>query len=139
MKDVTVYDLAQETGVVIGELSKPQAVAQTLLLLAHDNRDRSVWGGQRALEYWDRLPDKVRMATYSGPTLAHWWERMVRLLGVSHPRSEADRTELATALACGLDADVLTGLRTQTEMLCLRARIAYTQIRPMLTEGEMTP
>lgn len=138
VKDLTVFDLVQASAEVLEGCTADQTVALALVLLAHDNRDRSVWGGDRAITYWDRLPDRIRTATYAGPTLAHWWERVTRLLGASHPTVEADRVELARVLACGRDAAVLAALRTQTETVCLWARVAYTTIRPTLTGGELS-
>src|SRR5690606_3790345 len=60
----------------IGVLDPVSARAELLVAVAHECRDRGVWGGDRALTYWDRLPEKVRAACYAGPSLADWWQRM---------------------------------------------------------------
>lgn len=105
----------------------PDPVAELLVALAHDNRDRDVWGGDRAITYWDRLPDRIRAACYFGPTLAHWWERACAQLGSTHPTRKEDREALARALACGRDSQVLDTIRANTETLCLRVRLAIQQ------------
>lgn len=102
----------------------PDRTAELLVAIAHDRRDRSVWGGDRAITYWDRLPDRVRTACYAGPTVAHWWERMCRQLGCTQPSKQEDRMALAEALGCGRDAAVLEVIRANTEALCLRVRLS---------------
>lgn len=106
----------------------PPTIARAVLLVlaAHDGRDRGVWGGDRAITYWDRLPDRVRTSCYRGPTLGHWWEAITRTLGTTQPGRAADRDAIATALTAGDDIAVLDALRTRTEMVCLHARIAIT-------------
>ena len=108
----------------IGAPDQVTARATLLVATAHHTRDRDVWGGDRAITYWDRLPDRVRTGCYRGPLLAHWWESMCRTLGSGQPTVIEDRVALAQALAAGSDAAVLTELRTQTEALCLRVRLA---------------
>lgn len=98
--------------------------ATLLVAAAHHTRDRDVWGGDRAVTYWDRLPDRVRTGCYRGPLLAHWWESMTRTLGCGQPSLMDDRIALAAAIGGGNDAAVLAELRTQTEALCLRVRLA---------------
>lgn len=121
--------LADQVGAVTG----PAVHAERLVALAHDTRDRDVWGGDRAITYWDRLPDRVRTACYAGPTLAAWWERMSRQLGCSPPSLSTDRALLAATLACGDDAAVLDELRRHTEALCLRVRLAVQLDRDLRT------
>lgn len=107
--------------------------ATLLVAAAHQTRDRDVWGGDRAITYWDRLPDRVRTGCYRGPLLAHWWESMTRTLGCSQPTQMDDRVALAAALGAGDDAAVLAELRTQTEALCLRVRLAVQLSRDTTT------
>lgn len=121
---MTVREDLAVSALDVGALDGPDATAELLVGLAHQCRDRGTWGGQRALSYWDRLPDKVRTACYGGPTLGHWWERMSRVLGCSPPRDPTDRADLARALACPQASAVLDVLRTRTEVVCLRVRLA---------------
>lgn len=120
----TITEMAAQTAELCGPLAGAAATAELLVALAHDNRDYDVWGGERALTYWDRVPDRIRTACYRGPRLASWWEAMTRSLGCGQPRRVEDRETLARALACGDDAAVLDVLRTETEMLVLRVRLA---------------
>ncbi|MGH3993092.1 MAG: hypothetical protein ACRDSN_11600, partial [Pseudonocardiaceae bacterium] len=119
---MSVREDLEASALEVGALPAAEATAELLVGLAHQCRDRATWGGQRALTYWDRLPDKVRTACYAGPALANWWERMSRVLGCTPPRTPTDRADLARALACGEDFAVLDALRTRTESLCLRVR-----------------
>lgn len=112
--------LAQQAGAVDGST----AVAERLVALAHTTRDRDVWGGDRAITYWEHLPDKVRAATYAGPTIAAWWERMCRQLGCTQPARAEDRLLLAQCISCGDDRAVLDVLASQPQALCLRVRIS---------------
>lgn len=108
----------------IGVPDEVTARATLLVAMAHHTRDRDVWGGDRAITYWDRLPDRVRTGCYRGPLVAHWWESMCRTLGAGQPSILEDRVALAQTIAAGGDGEVLTELRTQTEALCLRVRLA---------------
>lgn len=121
----TTQDLLMSVTHEIGMVHGPTATAELLVALAHQCRDRSVWGGERALTYWDRLPEKIRMATYAGYTLARWWERCSHTLGCTPPRVAEDRVALAVALAGGDDAQVLAVLRSEPHALCLRVRLAH--------------
>lgn len=112
-----------------GSLDAPASRAELLVAAAHRYRDREVWGGDRALTYWDRLPDRVRTATYAGPRLPQWWERICRELGVGQPSRREDREAVSRALAAGGDAAVLAALRGETEALCLRVRLAVELAR----------
>lgn len=121
--------MLEQVAADVGPLDEVSARAELLIAVAHETRDRDIWGGDRALTYWDRLPEKVRAACYAGPTLADWWQRITTTLGCTHPRTVDDRRALATALAAGDDRQVLDALRTRTEALCLRVRLAAQQRR----------
>lgn len=121
----TVQKRLTRLAVEVGEVTGPDAVAEQLIALAHDNRDRDVWGGDRAITYWDRLPDRIRGACYAGPTLGHWWERVSVTLGCEPPRKREDRELLAAAIAGGDDQAVLEAIRRSTETLCLRVRLSH--------------
>lgn len=114
------------TDLVPAGLDPTIARAVLLVLAAHDGRDRGVWGGDRAITYWDRLPDRVRTSCYRGPTLAHWWEAISRTLGTRQPTRAVDRQAVAGAIVGGDDLAVLDVLRTRTEMVCLHARLAIS-------------
>lgn len=120
-----VVDLLAAAAAEIGPVDGPAATAELLVAVAHATRDWEVWGGSRALEYWDRLPERVKVATYRGPTLGHWWSAIARQLGCSQPARKEDRQALAAALACGQDSPVLAALRARPEELVLRVRLAH--------------
>lgn len=111
-----------DAGVDVGNDAMRRAFI--LVASAYRGRDRDVWGGDRAITFWDRLPDRVRTSCYRGPLLVHWWEAISRTLGVSQPGRMEDRETLATALAAGDDALVLEMLRTGTEAICLLVRLS---------------
>lgn len=91
----------------VGATDDPTTSAVLLVAAAHTTRNRDLWGGDRAITFWDRLPDRVRVACYAGPTLNHWWEAITRALDC-HPLPKAeDRTAVAKALAAGSDRAVL--------------------------------
>lgn len=122
----------------IGVLDPVSARAELLVAVAHECRDRGVWGGDRALVYWDRLPEKVRAACYAGPSLADWWQRISTTLGCTHPGRVEDRQALAAALAGGDDRRVLDVLRTRSDTLVLRVRLAVQQRREARQPKETT-
>ncbi len=107
-----------------------QAVRDAALLVAcaYSGRDRSVWGGDRALTFWDRFPDRVRAGCYRGPTLGHWWEALTRSLGAQPPTQLVDRMALDAVLASD-PKPILAALRDQPQMLCLRVRLAWQLTR----------
>lgn len=105
------------------------AAAEVLVATAYAGRDRDVWGGDRALTFWDRFPDLVRAACYRGPTVAHWWDGITRVLGVRPPTASADRTALAKAIGHPDQYGVLDALRLQPETICLRVRLAWQYTR----------
>jgi hypothetical protein len=107
----------------VGDVDEASHAATLLVAVAHDTRDRVVWGGDRAITYWQRLPERVRAACYGGPSLADWWERISRLLGCIPPTRVEDREDVARIVHLD-DPQVMRTLRTQAEMVCLRVRLA---------------
>lgn len=105
-------------------LPGPSGRAELLVMIAHRCVDWETWGGARAIRYWDAMGQRVRSACYAGPTLGAWWERLSRQMSLTPPRSAADREALATLLSEGADAAVLAVLRSQTELLLVRVRVA---------------
>lgn len=99
-----------------------EGTAERLVLLLHNGVDFDIWGGARRVRYWDALAERVKAATYAGPTLAHWWGDACRQI-VSSPRDHAVREEVATLLSAGDQKAVLSALRTHAEVLVLRARV----------------
>lgn len=105
-------------------LSDPAvAAAERLVTLVHLGVDFSIWGGARRTRYWDALTDRVKAATYAGPTLAHWWTDVTSQI-VSAPRDSDEREEAATLLADPDPRAVLTALRAHADVLVLRVRVA---------------
>jgi hypothetical protein len=115
------------------ELAPEGQVAERLVLLVHRGVDWDVWGGPRAARYWDALAERVRAATYAGPTLDHWWQRIARDLA-STPRS-SDRQDLAVALTSPNQEVVLQTLRDHAQVLVLRIRIAVDASRQAASSG----
>lgn len=98
------------------------ATAERLVLLVHRGVDWQVWGGARRARYWDALTERVRAATYAGPTLNHWWTRITADI-TSEARSPEDRLAAATALSSGHDRAVLNSLHRNAAALVLRVRV----------------
>jgi len=105
-------------------LEGPQRTAEVLTAMAHRCADWDVWGGPRAIRYWDALTSRVRQACYAGPRLSLWWERLTVQMSLTPPPRKADRALLASLLAGGGDAAVLDVLRREPEALVLRVRVA---------------
>lgn len=103
-------------------LTGPESVAERLVLLVHYGVDFSIWGGARRVRYWDALTDRVKAATYAGPTLEHWWADVCTQIA-SAPRDAAERLEVAQLLAHSNPRPVLVALRNHAEVLVLRARV----------------
>lgn len=103
-------------------LTGNEGFAERLVLLLHNGVDFEIWGGARRVRYWDALAERVKAATYAGPSLAHWWGDACRQI-VSSPRDHAVREEVATLLAVENQRAVLGALRTHAEVLVLRARV----------------
>lgn len=103
-------------------LTGTEGVAERLVLLLHFGADFTVWGGARRVRYWDALAERVKAATYAGPTLADWWSSAAQLIE-SAPRNQEERTELASLLAVSDQRPVLRALRTHADVLVLRARV----------------
>lgn len=114
-------------------LNGPEAAAERLVLLIHRGVDWSVWGGTRRVRYWDALTDRVRAATYAGPTLSEWWRTITTQI-TSTPRTPADRADTATLLAHPDQRDVLDALHRHADTLVLRVRVLIEHNRPDHTE-----
>ena len=99
-----------------------EGIAERLVLLIHRGVDWEVWGGPRRIRYWDALTDRVRAATYSGPTLSHWWQEISTQI-TSAPRTAADRSNLAVLIAAPAQREVLTALAEHAATLVLRVRV----------------
>lgn len=115
-------------------LTGPEGVAERLVLLLHNGVDFDIWGGARRVRYWDALSERVKAATYAGPTLSHWWGDACRQI-VSAPRDHSVREEVATLLAAENGKAVLVALRTHAEVLVLRSRVV-SEYRRQAREGE---
>lgn len=116
-------------------LDGAEGVAERLVLLLHYGVDFSVWGGARRVRYWDALAERVKAATYAGPTLAHWWGDASRQI-VSAPRSHDEREEVAHLLAVDNQRAVLSALRVHAEVLVLRARVVSEYRRQARSESD---
>lgn len=103
-------------------LTGPEGVAERLVLLVHRGVDWDVWGGARRVRYWDALTDRVRAATYAGPTLSQWWQEVCVQI-TSAPKYPEDRTDLAHLIADPAQREVLTALHRHAATLVLRVRV----------------
>lgn len=99
-----------------------QDVAERLVLLAHYGADFSIWTGKRRVRYWEALTERVKAATFAGPTLGHWWEWLSRDLPTA-PRNAREREDLAHLLASENPREVLRVLRGFPEIVVLRVRV----------------
>lgn len=122
MPDDTAVTMMDAAG--LPPLAGAERTAELLACLAHRCADWDVWGGPRAVRYWDALASRTRQACYAGPRLAQWWERLTVQMSLTAPQRRADRAILGALLAGGDDAAVLDVLRCQTEAVVLRVRIA---------------
>ncbi|OZD06512.1 hypothetical protein CH275_09845 [Rhodococcus sp. 06-235-1A] len=106
------------------------AIAERLLLLLHYgiNWDNG-WVGRRRELYWDHhLPDRVRVATYTGGAdLDRWWSTVATDLE-SAPSTKEQRLELSVLLR-EESIPVLTLLRENTTALVLRTRIVAEAVQ----------
>lgn len=109
--------------------------AAELVAIAHRCVDWDVWGGARAVRYWDALADRCRNACYAGPTLAHWWERLTTQMSLDPPRTTADRARLAELLTSPTAASTLHALRTRTQTVVLTVRVAVDEAKTARTAG----
>lgn len=103
-------------------LEGAQGTAERLVLLVHRGVDWDVWGGARRVRYWDALADRVRAATYAGPSLADWWQAVSAQIS-SAPQSAPERAEMAALLATAEPRAVLVVLRSHAPALVLRTRV----------------
>lgn len=104
------------------ELSAEESVAERLVLLAHYGADFTIWGEKRRVRYWDALAERVKAATFAGPRLADWWERMSHDLPTA-PRNAAERADVAALLATPDGSVVVKILRKYADVLVLRVRV----------------
>lgn len=114
-------------------LAGPPATAERLLLLLHYGIDWDGWVGRRRKTYWTHhLPNRVRVATYTGGSdLDQWWAVVSRSLE-SEPSNPEQRLELATLLR-EPSAPVLNLLRSRSVALVLRTRIVAESVAAQRT------
>ena len=113
--------------------------AERLLLLLHYgiNWDTG-WVGRRREMYWDHhLPDRVRVATYTGGSdLDRWWSTVSADLE-SAPSTKDQRLELSVLLRED-SIPVLTLLCENTTALVLRTRIVAEAVQAHRTTTSST-
>jgi hypothetical protein len=109
--------------------------AERLVALVHLGVDFGVWGGSRRGRYWDALAERVRAATYAGPTLNDWWGSITADI-VSSPRNAGERAETAELLAAPEGRATLRALRAHAPALVLRVRVASETRKAQRAEGE---
>lgn len=119
-------------------LNGPEAVAEQLVLLVHRGVDWQVWGGARRVRYWDALTDRVRAATYAGPTLSEWWRTLCTQI-TSTPRSASDRERTAVLLAHPDQRAVLDALHRHADTLVLRVRVLIEHTRTETADDSDNP
>ena len=103
-------------------LEGAEGVAERLVLLIHYGVDFSIWGMARRGRYWDALKERVKGATYSGPTLSAWWGDISNQIG-SEPRNSEERAEALALISVEEQRQTLNILRTHSDVLVLRARV----------------
>jgi len=120
--------------VALPPTSEPEQVAERLVLLAHYGVDWSIWGPRRA-RYWDALMERVKAATYSGPTLNDWWSDLTQSL-TSNPRNPAERKDVTELLQYENQRAVLKTLRNQADITVLRVRVIAETRRNLAHETD---
>lgn len=118
-------------------LSEEESVAERLVLLAHYGADFTVWGEKRRARYWDALAERVKAATFAGPTLADWWNQIGRDLPTA-PRNARERADVAALLAFPDGRAVVRILRRYADVLVLRARVVAETRRALWDEGQQS-
>lgn len=111
----------------LGAPTGAAASAEVLVYLLHRGADWSVWG-TRATRYWDALAERVRAATYAGPTLDHWWDHACTRLP-SQPRDAHHRAWAAAALGNADHRATLDLLHDTAVTLVLRVRVLNEHLR----------
>lgn len=114
-------------------LTGADADAERLVLLVHRGVNWDVWGGARRARYWDALADRVRAATYAGPTASDWFQRVCAEI-TSQPRSAEDRHEVARLLATVDHRAVRGSLHRNATALTLRVRVLSEVLRAARSE-----
>lgn len=104
--------------------SYAEQCAEALILAAHRCRNSDVWGGNRALVYWDvAFPDRVYAAAIQSSSLGEWWQRLDRSMSLTAP-VPADREPIAVLLGSPEGKAALDVLAEQRMMMVLRVRVA---------------
>jgi hypothetical protein len=122
----------------MGTLTWNEQVALDLVIAVHRGCDWTVWGTpSRRVRYWDALTERVKAATYAGPSLDHWWGWISRDLP-SQPRDPQARADLQ-ALLSHEDLPVLKVLRDHAPVLVLRTRVLIESERDGQRTGKGDP
>lgn len=116
-------------------MNGPEGVAERLVVLIHYGVDFSIWGESRRTRYWGALTERIKAATYSGPTLSNWWQD-ISLSIVSTPRTHEERVELLSLLNVEEQREVLNILRNSAEALVLRVRVLSEAKKEALKQEE---
>lgn len=122
MTDDMPITMKWRAGVSLPEIPPEAEVAERLVLLAHYGADFSIWGGTRRARYWDALLERVKAATYAGPTLGDWWQAMSKSLPCA-ARNTEERADLVQLLGHEPAIPVLNYLRRHPDYLVLRVRV----------------
>lgn len=117
-------------------VTEEESVAERLILLAHYGADFTVWGEKRRVRYWDALAERVKAATFSGPTLADWWSQISRDVPTT-PRNADQRADVAELLSYEKGREVVKILRRYADVLVLRVRV-IAETRRAQWESEPT-
>lgn len=129
----TLDELLQQSP--LPPLSGPEGVAEQLVLLIHRGVDWEIWGGTRRVRYWDALTDRVRAATYAGPTLSEWWQSLAAQIS-SAPKYPEDRADIARLISTADQRAVLDALQRHAATLVLRIRVWSEARRDTPTQVE---
>lgn len=123
---------------ILGGIPPAEMDALTLLAACHQGMDWDRWGG---MHYWTQLTERAHLARIAGPTLSHWWQRMIDEMGISVPA--AVRPVVARIVATN-DPAVMRAVVERTEWiatllrLCVESRKAARNARNApITQQEM--
>lgn len=111
------------------EAPTPHDAAVALVGIAHRCVDWDIWGGPKALRYWDGMTARVRSACFAGKTLGDWWEALTRSMSLHPPGRKEDRARLVDLLGHPDGRAVLNELRARTELVVMTVRVQVDEAK----------
>lgn len=129
------YDMLKTNAHLPPLQTSAEKIAEELIFLVHEGIDWDVWGGQRLKRYWEALAERVRAATYAGPSLDLWWDDITLRIS-SEPKSSEHRSRVVALINSEDDKAVLRILRDKGSVLVLRLRVMLEMNREETKAGK---